>query len=344
MMCFASLGECMTKLQNEFKKFHDEIKLGTYDENEILRVKRDLIIKDLRNSLKDEKIPGTDKPLTFTKIDQGSYAMNTGIKPKDEEYDIDVGVIFDIKNDEYDSNDLKKLVRDKLNNTYKRTVDFNTPCITVPYKSGYHVDMPIYSKNNDDLHIAWGKENSKTNRCWSKAEPKKLTTWVQDVSSVTEEREQFRRCVKALKKWKQKHFSSAGNVAPPSIGITIQARNAFKFYADSDLDALITITKAIKNSFSLSLNPDTNTFLYTVKTKLPVEPYKDVYYKMTAIQLNYFYHKIDALLESLEESQSEGSDHEASKILRKAFDNDFPLAEDSKETKTKPYVPTGNNA
>ncbi|MGB2739093.1 MAG: nucleotidyltransferase, partial [Cognaticolwellia sp.] len=115
----------MTQLQNEFKKFHNEIKLGTYDENSTLRDKRDTLINDLRDSLKNEKIPGTDKPLTFTKIDQGSYAMNTGIKPKNNDYDIDVGIIFDISNDEYDSNNLKKLVRDKLNKRYNRTVDFN---------------------------------------------------------------------------------------------------------------------------------------------------------------------------------------------------------------------------
>ena len=339
-----SFGGCMSKLQSEFITFHDKIKLGVYDENETLRDKRDMLIKDLRESLKDEKIPGTDKPLTFTKIDQGSYAMNTGIKPKGNEYDIDVGVIFDITNDEYDSNDLKKLVRDKLNKRYNRTVDFNRPCITVSYASGYHVDLPIYSKNNDDLHIAWGKEHSTSNRCWYKSEPKKLTKWVQDVSTATDEREQFRRCVKALKKWKEKHFSSNDNVAPPSIGITIQARKAFSFHADSDLDALITITRAIKNSFSWRFDNDTNSILYTVKTDLPVEPRKDVYYKMTVKQLDNYYRKADALLESLEEALNEVSGRETSKILRKVFGDDFPLVEDSKATSTAPYVTTGYSA
>lgn len=189
----------MTTLQKEFEQFHDNIKLGTYDENKTLRDKRDTLICDLRKSLQDEKIPGTDKSLTFTKLDQGSYAMNTGIKPKNNDYDIDVGVIFDITNDEYDSNKLKKLVRDKLNKQYNRTVDFNRPCITVPYASGYHVDLPVYAKNNDDIHIAWGKEHPSKNGCWYKAEPQELNDWVQGVSSTKEHREQFRRCVKALK-------------------------------------------------------------------------------------------------------------------------------------------------
>jgi hypothetical protein len=334
----------VTKLNKEFQQFHDNIKLGTYDENETLRTKRDTLIDDLRDALKDEKVPGTQKPLTFTKIDQGSYAMNTGIKPKNDDYDIDVGVIFDITNDEYDSNKLKKLVRDKLDKKYNRTVDFNRPCITVPYASGYHVDLPVYSKSNDDLHIAWGKEFSTENRCWYKSEPKELNQWVQDVSTISEQRKQFRRSVKALKKWKEKYFTSEGNAAPPSIGITIQARNSYTYNLDNDLGSIITIVSAIKNSFTQVWDSDTNSILYTTQVNLPVEPKKDVYYKMKLKQLDNFYHKVDSLLESLDAALVETSDHETSKILRKIFGDDFPLVEDSKPTKTAPYIQTGYSA
>ncbi|MGJ3502445.1 hypothetical protein, partial [Piscirickettsia salmonis] len=78
----------MAKLQKEFLQFHDEIKLGTYDENQTLRDKRDLLVDELKEKLKDEQLPGTDQKLTFTKMDQGSYAMNTGIKPDSDDYDI----------------------------------------------------------------------------------------------------------------------------------------------------------------------------------------------------------------------------------------------------------------
>lgn len=144
----------MAKLQAQFMSFNDIIKMGTYEENAILKDKRDLLINELRNSLTDEKIPDTNKSLTFSKIDLGSYAMNTGVKPASGDYDIDVGIIFDITNDEYDSNKLKKLVFDKLNKNHNRTVEFNKPCITVNYTRGYHVDLAIYSKNSENHHIA----------------------------------------------------------------------------------------------------------------------------------------------------------------------------------------------
>jgi hypothetical protein len=336
----------MAKLQSEFGSFHEKIKLKAFDENEGLREKRDLLVSELKEALKDEKVPGTEKKLTFSKFDQGSYAMNTGIKPINNDYDIDVGIVFDIMNHEYDSNDLKKLVYDKLNLQHNRTVEFNRPCVTVKYATGYHVDLAIYSENDDDLHIAWGKRNSQINRCWYKSEPKKLTKWVSDVSTEKEASAQFRKCVRYLKKWKEKHFSNLGNNAPPSIGITIQSRNAFYTYGyrkDEDLNVLINIAKQIKSSFQNKYD-ENNELKKNISIALPVEPYKDVYYKITLSQLDDFYNKIEALLEALEAAYAEDSEHEASKILRKVFGKDFPLVEDSKQSKTKPVVVTGNNA
>lgn len=330
------------ELQKEFEDFHQEIRLGTYDEDKTLRKKRDLLIDELKDKLKDEKVPDTDKKLTFTKIDQGSYSMNTGVKPKKDDYDIDVGVIFDITNDEYESHKLKKLVFDKLNSQNNRTVKYNRPCITVEYADGYHVDLAIYSKNNDDIHIAWGKENSKE-KLWYKSEPKKLTKWVADVSSDAAKSQQYRRCVRFLKKWKEKHFSSSGNKAPVSIGLTIQARNHFKYHEDNYLDTLIYIVEGIKSDFDIN----TESWKMNIDVKLPVEPKKNVYYKMSEIQQDNFYEKVEALLESLNDAKNEDSRKEACKILRKVFGDAFPLSDDDDSTESSralPFVTTGNSA
>ncbi|MFX4219158.1 nucleotidyltransferase [Aliarcobacter butzleri] len=329
-------------LQKEFEDFHAQIKLGTYEENSTLRDKRDLLISELETKLEDEKIPGTDKKLTFSKLDQGSYAMNTGIKPIDDDFDIDVGVIFNITNEEYDSGKLKKLVFDKLNSHNKRSVKYNRPCVTVEYKDGYHVDLAIYSKNNDDIHIAWGKENSQE-KCWYKSEPKKLTQWVSDVSSDAEESKQFRRSVRFLKKWKEKKFVSDGNAAPASIGLTIQARNHFKYFEGSYLNALIHIVNGMKRDFY----NNTQTQMMNIVICLPVEPYKNVYYKMSEPQQNNFSEQVDALLEALISAKEHSSRKEACKILRKIFGVEFPLSDDDDATensKALPFVTTGNNA
>jgi len=37
-----------------------------------------------------------------------------------------------------------------------------------------------------------------------------------------------------LKKWKQNKFPNNSNATPPSISLTVQARNAFAYKAESD--------------------------------------------------------------------------------------------------------------
>ncbi|MGJ3502318.1 cyclic GMP-AMP synthase DncV-like nucleotidyltransferase, partial [Piscirickettsia salmonis] len=257
---------------------------------------------------------------------------------------IDVGIVFDVDNDDYDSNKLKKLVRDKLNSQHNRTVIFKRPCITVDYADGYHVDLAIYANNNNNLHIAWGKEFSSQNRCWYKSDPRGLTEWVKNVSTVVEERQQFRRCVRYLKKWKEKRFGTTSNSAPPSIGLTVQAGNSYQYACECDIEALINIVTQMKSAFWQDWDDKSESCKYRVKVELPVDPYKDIYYKMTLEQMDAFYQEVDDLLEALSEVYSEESEHEASKIMRKIFGEEFALIEESQKTATAPYVTTGQNA
>lgn len=341
-------GECiivevaMADVQKAFLDYHDQIKLGTYEENQTLRDKRDLLINELNESLSDERVPNTNQKLTFSKIDQGSYAMHTGVKPLDGDYDIDVGVVFDISIEDYDSRALKKLVRNKLNKQHNRSVSYNRPCISVNYANGYHVDLPVYAKNNGNLHIAWGKETS-SEHVWYESDPDGLKQWVKNVSDDAEQRAQFRRCVRYLKRWKNNKFLSIGNVAPPSIGLTIQARNAFVYKSEDDLSCLIGIAKSIRDSFTSSLSIEDLTFYQVVEAPLPVAPYKNVYYKMTKKQLDNYYNKIDELVEALEAANQEESLVESTKILNKVF-GDFPVITDAVKSSKQPYLPTGMSA
>jgi predicted nucleotidyltransferase len=334
----------MPKLQKEFIDFHDNIKLGTYDENQTLRDKRDLLIGELKAVLKDEKIPDTDKALTFTTFGQGSYAMHTGITPSDSDYDIDVGIAFDIQKEDYPPVKLKRLIREKLKHE-NRTVLIRRPCITIKYAAGYHVDLAVYADNSDDYHIAWGKESS-ADPTWEKSEPKKLIDWVKEISTDAKARLQYRRCVRYLKAWKEKHFSGNGNAMPPSIGLTIQAGKWFSYREDSDLDTLISIISHIFDEFADEYHEDSDSWKKSIKACLPVEPFNDVYDQMTLIQTHSFHEKIDALLEALETARDEDDAHEASKILRSVFGDKFTLVEkeEARISNQKPYVTTGKSA
>lgn len=82
----------MPTLQTAFKQFHDTIKLSDMDENATLREKRDILLDKLKDKISEDAA-------SYTYFNQGSYAMHTGISPDDGDYDIDVGLRFDIDKD-----------------------------------------------------------------------------------------------------------------------------------------------------------------------------------------------------------------------------------------------------
>ena len=64
------------ELQTLFERFHDAIKLEENDERRKLREKRDILLEMLKKSLAVQS-------LAFESFHQGSYAMRTGVVPKD---------------------------------------------------------------------------------------------------------------------------------------------------------------------------------------------------------------------------------------------------------------------
>lgn len=82
----------MTRVQKQFLQFNDKIHLE-YDTSKELREKREIIIRKLNDC---DELP------RFSYFNQGSYAMYTGVKPIDKEYDIDVGVEFFVSKKKYD--------------------------------------------------------------------------------------------------------------------------------------------------------------------------------------------------------------------------------------------------
>ena len=231
---------------------------------------------------------------------------------------------------------------DKLDKQHNRTVDYNRPCITVPYATGYHVDLPIYAKNDGNLHIAWGKKTSNEHILYP-SDPEGLKKWIKEVSNDKDHRTQFRRCVRYLKRWKNNNFNSVGNIAPPSIGLTIQARSSFIAQKEDDLSCLINIARHICNSFTSSYDIADEEWYNVVQVNLPVSPEKDVYYKMTNKRLDNFYKKAYELVEALEAVQAEESLSECSKILNKVF-GDIPVIIDAVKSSKPPYLPTGMSA
>ena len=331
----------MPNLQKYFIKFHDKIKLDNFDENQTLRDKRDSLLKDLRKRI-------TEDAPSFENFDQGSYAMNTGTNPKDGNYDIDEGLIFDCSRDDYeDPVELKQMVRNALASG-NRTVRIRRPCVTVEYlKNGevdYHVDLAIYVKRSGEttLDLAKGKEFSESGRrVWEKSDPKGLIDKTRNRFIDKDDKAQMRRCVRYLKRWRDHKIASG---KPFSIALTCAVYHWLQPSKDlfgseyKDLDALISFVEAMIACF------DGNGWL---TINLPVEPYGDLNSKMTESQMQTFKEKLEDLRDALRTAQNEDLEDEACKLLEKQFGDEFPVP-DKKDTARKVvtagFAPAGASA
>lgn len=325
----------MSVVQDQFEKFHENIKLDLED-NQVLIEKRDMLIKEIRTYLKKKAEDEGSDLITFSEFNQGSYAMGTGNKPVDEEqdYDIDVGLIFDISADDFEPVEVKKWVFEALDAKQFRTVEWKTPCIRVQYFEeglpNFHVDFAVYTSPDKSFwsktYLAKGKPTSPNDqKVWEESEPKKLRKLLDDKFENAEDRKQFKRTIRYYKRWRDNKFNSV-NGRPTGIAVTALAYNGFvprtrETFTNSekidDLKALIGFTEYVLDQFSW--------FNGRISVELPVPPRNDLFAKMTDNQCKDFKSRLETLLENLKKAQSEPDPHEACKILRREFGDDFPV-------------------
>lgn len=330
----------MADLQTQFNRFHETIKID-FDGNKPLRDKRDIIIDALRAGLK-KKYP-TDTP-TFMHFNQGSYDMSTGVAPLGtDDYDIDVGIIFDRAKDSIKPVALKEIVYEILNAVYQRKVEIKRPCVRVQYqKAGekvYHIDLAIYARGKDflgnlntTLYIAKGfPGSSEDKKQWEISDPHQLKKLIKTKIVNDSDREQFRRIIRYLKRWKDYNFSSSGTSRPTGIALTALCYNHFSVEKDNvrnpingtydykynDLRALVKVVRSILLQF---------TFFDEISVKLPVQPGNELFAKMSRVQMSAFKAKLENLKTILENATTDTQITTACMRLRGAFGDDFPTS------------------
>lgn len=332
-------------VQSEFKKFNDKIRADFATKKE-LSEKRDILLGKLRNN--------DDLP-SFEELNQGSYAMCTGIEPEDDsEYDIDVALRFSANKDDYDPIELKEQICKILKNHTDYGAEIKKPCVTVTYKKDgeakFHVDLVTYlyedkDDENSQLYIAKGKD--KDSQEWELADPKGLVDYINDSMEDGEKRNQFRRVVRYLKKWKNRKFSNTDHANPPSIGITLIAADNFNYCEKDDLRSLIDVVNTIINKFSYVKTNDSGRDMYRISLSLPYflkfKFGNDIFEKMSDAQMTDFKDKIEKLKKDLVEVRDEADELEQYKKLNKIFGEDFEIPEAKNSAKKQfDYIPSSS--
>lgn len=292
-------------LQSLFMRFHEAIQLKRFDENAELLEKRERILKRLRDNLS----------VSFEWFNQGSYAMGTGIKPLDDDYDIDIGII--LNNVTLSSNSYRDRSRDIDLKTIKgwvytaveshtSQVDWRRPCITVYYKEAgkiiYHVDLAVMvrdTQNPNQLYLALGKQHESLDTCKWQLDDRQGFMDAVKRKCDGEDGAQFRRIVRYLKRWKDWNFPQNGHAAPTGLSLTVAAYYAFtpgKSWDYStgrsqydDLSAVLAAALWMRSRFTQVWDANLHNYTNVISLVFPFEPKDDVFAKMTRQQQQEFY-------------------------------------------------------
>lgn len=174
----------MYDCSKEFNRFYrTEVVLPAKEQNE-LRQKRKLNIKRLKDGLleyNDEK--KKDYKISEERI-QGSMAMHTITQNDENDYDIDIGIVFESDNlDDLGPLATRNIVADALERKTKQFAevpDVKTSCVRLMYSSkGYHVDFAVFKRykknswNDEYIYEHAGAE-------WSIRHLKALEEWFND--------------------------------------------------------------------------------------------------------------------------------------------------------------------
>lgn len=349
----------MADLQKYFRQFHDRIAVKRDQEKALLAEKRARIERRLADGIAAQRKDGAEIP-PYRLVNQGSYAMGTGNKPKDGDYDLDVAVIFELDKAKHsDAVAVKEWVFKAVENHTAR-VEMRRPCVTVYYQAEgepiYHVDLAIYAGANPDgkVYLALGKRESATEaRVWQESDPQGLIEVVKNRHADAEDAKQFRRVIRVLKRWRDENFPKDGNAAPRGIALTACALMWFRpekirFAAETlydDHGALKALVRSMLAAFTKVFDSATNTWVDRLSVRLPVPPGNDLFERMTAGQMISFRERLEKLATALEEAKRDPDPHTAAATLAKYFGDEFPIPEKAATAaKRAPSIASSGNS
>ncbi len=169
----------MYDLSLKFNTFYNShVVLSQIEQNNLYK-KRDLNIQRLEEGLKEYNEENKTSYSIKEICVQGSVAMSTVVQNEDDDYDIDVAIVFD-KSELGDKG--AQATRNMVANTLKRkTKQFNTEpkvktsCVRVMYADGYHIDFAVYRRTYDKWNNCWIYEHAGND--WTERELKGLSEW-----------------------------------------------------------------------------------------------------------------------------------------------------------------------
>ncbi len=172
----------MYDLSSKFNTFYRTHVVLSQEEQDELYKKKELNIQRLKAGLAEyNEENGTSYAIVETCV-QGSVSMSTIVQNEENDYDIDVAIVFDKA---VLSGKGAQATRNMVANALKRkTKQFNaepevkTSCVRVRYADGYHIDFAVYRRQYDQSRDCWIYEHAGDD--WSIRELRGLREWFKE--------------------------------------------------------------------------------------------------------------------------------------------------------------------
>ena len=242
----------MFDLHDKMYEFYkDHVRLDS-DERNKLAGYRDTNLERLKSGL-DKLGEKHDTTYAYYQYyrNQGSYATFTLNQHPDNQYDIDVAIVF--KKEDLPSSALK--ARQRIADAFKQVAgnfskdpEARTNAVTVWYAEGYHIDFAVYRTYEDEFGRTIIEHAGPE---WTERDPMDMTNWFNDAVKessplkeygATAEKYQMRRIVQLLKAFAKSR--SSWNL-PGGLIISVLVDECYRLDYDRDDVALYDTMVAI---------------------------------------------------------------------------------------------------
>jgi hypothetical protein len=301
-----------------FARFNSNISLRPFEKQYLRKARTSITTRIINNFRTKPQIPKIEfKP-------QGSYTMDTIIRPLNGEYDIDIGIYFAFPSNNIEDWPVPQSVSGwvvEAVKTHTSTPPENkTTCVRVTYKPvspgsdfGYHVDLPVYGKYTDWWAEKYTVIGMNDERQWNqKSHPLAFTDWFNKQCLKNEkDKKQLIRIVKYLKAWKD--FQTKDIKMPSGMILTIIAAKNFQFDDRDDIALCKTLDLIYFNLWW---------GFWVIK---PVEPGNDLVDSsiFPSRRKKFFMQKLEELRDDAQKALDSTSNSEAISIWQKHFGDRF---------------------
>ena len=291
----------MSNCHNLFQKFDKELNISNAKKKRLI-TSRDNLRGLIRNFFNENH---SDYTPMFA--GQGSYYLGTMIKTKDNTCDLDNGVYFFPKPIETGTT-IQKWVKEAVYDASSEKPEHRKRCVRVNYAADYHIDLPVYYKDEKDDDVEHPFLAVK-NEEWSESDPKEFGEWFK---AEKDEKGQLVRIVRYLKAW----GDTRSFKMPNGITMTVLAAHNINYDDRDDIatrDTLKKIHTTLKNKWTC---------------KMPITPEDDLLSNFKGDK-DRFLDALDKFITDAVKAIDCNNQLEASKYWRKHLgDKYFPEGED----------------